>query len=168
MKCPEEIMLHRLADGELEAPEKELIQAHIEHCPGCRNVFDQITSLGLAVRTAIETEVGKIDLSSISAGVSDYIAGKKQPARGLAALIGSALKRPALALVSSSAIIVIVFMLFFLRILPGRSGTTEAAIVESISSDDPNICVTYQPGDENETTVVYITGLESYGGSDNE
>jgi anti-sigma factor RsiW len=164
MKCPEEIMLHRLADGELEPPEKERIQAHVEQCPGCRKVFDEITSLGLAVRTAIETQVEKVDLSSISAGVSDYIARKKQPAPGLAALIGRALKRPALALVSSTAIIVIAIMLF----LPGRSGTTEAAIVESISCDDPNICVTYQPADENETTVVYITGLESYGGSNNE
>ena len=168
MKCPEEIMLHRLADGELEAPQMEQIQAHIEHCPGCRNMYDEITGLGLAVRTAIETEVEKIDLSSISVGVSDYIARKKRPAPGLAALIGSALKRPALALVSTSAIVVIVFMLLFLRILPGRSGTTEAAIVESISCDNPEISVTYQPADENETTVVYITGLESYGGSNNE
>jgi len=170
MKCPQQLLLHRLADHELQAPQSERLRAHIEQCSNCREIYDQIRGLSVAVRTALATEARQQNISSILAGVNDYIAQRRQSRRRSvsAGLLGRMLKRPALVLASSTAMIIIVFALFFLQLIPGRGGASEAAIVESISCGDPEICVTYEPPQPGQTTVIYITGFDSQKEADHE
>ena len=162
MNCPEEASLNKLVDGELDRPEADRLRAHIDGCAICSKSLARIEKLCVEVKTAFEAEINDRDLSPIWAGVSEHISRRAGSRAGWQSWFWEALRRPGLVLASSTAVIVLAFAVIFFHLLPGRSGSTEAAVViESIQCDNPNIVVIVDPSEEGQAPIVYVTGLEN-------
>ena len=167
MNCVEEKMLHMLADGELDHARARQITAHMETCEACREAYAELSGLSVAVKTALEAETARVDLTPIWAGVSEHIRGSKERV-GIAQFWMRLFQRPTLVYASSTVAVILAFALIFLQIFPGQNGSTEAAVVESIDCDDPDVIIMYQPPEEGQIAVVYVTGLENSEGANHE
>ena len=165
MKCPKDREIQRLIDRRLEPDQTEQVNAHIESCVNCREAYARTVKLRKLIKDTFAEEVEAQDLSPVWAGVNRHIADSRQTKSKqspLSALYWTVFRRPALALASSTVLVLIVFAIIFFNFLPGRSGSGEAAvIIESIVCDDSDIIITIDAIGKDRTPVVYISGLEN-------
>ncbi len=154
--CLTESSLNRLIDSELDEAEAQKLKAHIELCPECSRALERLEILRDGIKCALTDEANAGDLSPIWDRVSGHIADS-----GRKGWLRSVLGRPRWAFAYSTAAVALVFALIFFQLLPGQRSFTEAAVViEAVQCDDPDVIVTVDVLNEDQTTVVYISGLQ--------
>ena len=132
------VMVNRFLDKELDLADDASVDRHINSCPSCRKMLDDLNTLSRQVRTHI-TGICDTDHASIEKSLLESICKKKTPFgdRMKEALLSKKVWIP----VTAAASFLLVFFTMFKPI-----GVTEpSAIIASLSGDVSSVVIIETP-----------------------
>ncbi len=133
------VIVSRFFDKELDPADDASIDRHIDSCPSCRKMLDDLKALSRQVRTHI-TGICDTDHTSIEKSLLEAICKKKTPfgERIKAAVLSKKVWIP----VTAAASLLLVFFTVF-----QSPGVTEpSAIIVSLSGDVSSVVIIETPG----------------------
>lgn len=142
--------LNRYMDHEIPADDQALVTTHLKQCPRCQEIVRQNRSIAQLLRTGIQEEVSRVDLTAIETRVLarfDQSTGVLR-SRPFRALLSRRFYVPATALVAG-LVLFIMFTPFSPSIPAGPS-----AIVSSLKSDVDAVLIFETP--ESRQTVIWF------------
>jgi anti-sigma factor RsiW len=162
MMCPDERQLQRFADGELSERQAKQIAGHVERCPQCAAAVRRLENVGKLVSGAIRNETKSHDLTGLWEKVRQGIA-SPAPRPSFWENLSTLLWKPAAKFAYAAAIVFLVGFIFIKSFLPPNQGpgVVRRAQVESVASYSPEVAVSVVLAYEDQSAVVWITGLNA-------
>jgi anti-sigma factor RsiW len=160
MMCPDERQLQRFVDGELSDRQAKQVAEHLESCPQCAAAVRRLENVGKLVSAAIRKETQSHDLTRLWEKVRQGIAAPA-PQPSFWEKLSTLLWKPAAKLAYAALIVFLGgFILIRSFLLPDQKPElVRRAQVVSVASYSPEVAVSVVLAYEDQSAVVWITGL---------
>jgi len=160
-RYPDDTLIHRYADGELDEKETKEFEEFLSRSPELRKGLEEIRTVGDAIRKAVHSEVEQVNFSPVWAAVNETIE-KEERSRSKGVIYNLmelfTPRRIAVAAVAAAMLMLGVLIVWQLILAPS-SGEAALTAVDIQYADDLDIVISVDVLDDSVTTVVWINNF---------